>query len=168
MGMQVKDFENKVYKALEKEGFDVLRSGYPDFFVRRNGRYGGVAAVEVKQGSDKVRDNQKEMHKLFNEAGIPVYVIRPENVYGKDNMNIRNPMLKKRFKKVLGLTHYTNIKEKVTSLSSKLKYKEDYTINLIQNMIKEMDEIREEVKSLVSGLEVESIILKENKEDNNE
>jgi Holliday junction resolvase len=168
MGMQVKDFENKVYKALEKEGFDVLRSGYPDFFVRRNGRYGGVAAVEVKQGSDKVRDNQKEMHKLFNEAGIPVYVIRPENVYGKDNMNIRNPMLKKRFKKVIGLTHYTNIKEKVTSLSSKLKYKEDYTINLIQNMIKEMDEIREEVKSLVSGLEVESIILKENKEDNNE
>jgi len=166
--MQVKDFENKVYKALEKEGFDVLRSGYPDFFVRRNGRYGGVAAVEVKQGSDKVRDNQKEMHKLFNEAGIPVYVIRPENVYGKDNMNIRNPMLKKRFKKVIGLTHYTNIKEKVTSLSSKLKYKEDYTINLIQNMIKEMDEIREEVKSLVSGLEVESIILKENKEDNNE
>ena len=168
MGMQVKDFENKVYKALEKEGFDVLRSGYPDFFVRRNGRYGGVAAVEVKQGSDKVRDNQKEMHKLFNEAGIPVYVIRPENVYGKDNMNIRNPMLKKRFKKVIGLTHYTNIKEKVTSLSSKLKYKEDYTINLIQNMIKEMDEIREEVKSLVSGFEVESIILKENKEDNNE
>ena len=168
MGMQVKDFENKVYKALEKEGFDVLRSGYPDFFVRRNGRYGGVAAVEVKQGSDNVRDNQKEMHKLFNEAGIPVYVIRPENVYGKDNMNIRNPMLKKRFKKVIGLTHYTNIKEKVTSLSSKLKYKEDYTINLIQNMIKEMDEIREEVKSLVSGLEVESIILKENKEDNNE
>ena len=168
MGMQVKDFENKVYKALEKEGFDVLRSGYPDFFVRRNGRYGGVAAVEVKQGSDKVRDNQKEMHKLFNEAGIPVYVIRPENVYGKDNMNIRNPMLKKRFKKVIGLTHYTNIKEKVTSLSSKLKYKEEYTINLIQNMIKEMDEIREEVKSLVSGLEVESIILKENKEDNNE
>jgi len=168
MGMQVKDFENKVYKALEREGFDVLRSGYPDFFVRRNGRYGGVAAVEVKQGSDKVRDNQKEMHKLFNEAGIPVYVIRPENVYGKDNMNIRNPMLKKRFKKVIGLTHYTNIKEKVTSLSSKLKYKEDYTINLIQNMIKEMDEIREEVKSLVSGLEVESIILKENKEDNNE
>ena len=168
MGMQVKDFENKVYKALEKEGFDVLRSGYPDFFVRRNGRYGGVAAVEVKQGSDKVRDNQKEMHKLFNEAGIPVYVIRPENVYCKDNMNIRNPMLKKRFKKVIGLTHYTNIKEKVTSLSSKLKYKEDYTINLIQNMIKEMDEIREEVKSLVSGLEVESIILKENKEDNNE
>ena len=168
MGMQVKDFENKVYQALEREGFDVLRSGYPDFFVRRNGRYGGVAAVEVKQGSDKVRDNQKEMHKLFNEAGIPVYVIRPENVYGKDNMNIRNPMLKKRFKKVIGLTHYTNIKEKVTSLSSKLKYKEDYTINLIQNMIKEMDEIREEVKSLVSGLEVESIILKENKEDNNE
>ena len=168
MGMQVKDFENKVYKALEREGFDVLRSGYPDFFVRRNGRYGGVAAVEVKQGSDKVRDNQKEMHKLFNEAGIPVYVIRPENVYGKDNMNIRNPMLKKRFKKVIGLTHYTNIKEKVTSLSSKLKYKEDYTINLIQNMIKEMDEIREEVKSLVSGLEVESIILKENKEDNNQ
>tara|TARA_R100001443_G_scaffold11987_1_gene21489 strand:+ start:671 stop:1171 length:501 start_codon:yes stop_codon:yes gene_type:complete len=166
--MQVKDFENKVYKALEREGFDVLRSGYPDFLVRRNGRYGGVAAVEVKQGSDKVRDNQKEMHKLFNEAGIPVYVIRPENVYGKDNMNIRNPMLKKRFKKVIGLTHYTNIKEKVTSLSSKLKYKEDYTINLIQNMIKEMDEIREEVKSLVSGLEVESIILKENKEDNNE
>ena len=30
--------------------------------------------------------------------------------------------------------------------------------------MKEMDEIREEVKSLVSGLKVESIILKENKE----
>jgi hypothetical protein len=143
MGMQVKDFENKVYQALEREGFDVLRNGYPDFFVRRNGRYRGIAAVEVKQGSDKVRENQKAMHKLFNEAGIPVYVIRPEDVYGKDNTNIRNPMLKRRFKK-------------------------DYTIRLIQNLMKEMDEIREEVKSLVSGLKVESIILKDNKEDNNE
>jgi len=168
MGMQVKDFENKVYKALEREGFDVLRSGYPDFLVRRNGKYGGVAAVEVKQGSDKVRDNQKEMHKLFNEAGIPVYVIRPENVYGKDNMNIRNPMLKRRFKKVIGFTHYSNVKEQVNHLTSKLEDKEDFTIRFIQKLMKEMDEIREEVKSLVSGLKVESIILKENKEDNNE
>jgi uncharacterized protein YaaN involved in tellurite resistance len=168
MGMQVKDFENKVYQALEREGFDVLRNGYPDFFVRRNGRYRGIAAVEVKQGSDKVRENQKAMHKLFNEAGIPVYVIRPEDVYGKDNTNIRNPMLKRRFKKVIGLTHYSNVKEQVNQLTSKLEHKEDYTIRLIQNLMKEMDEIREEVKSLVSGLKVESIILKDNKEDNNE
>ena len=73
-------------------------------------------------------------------------------------------MLKRRFKKVIGLTHYSNVKEQVNQLTSKLEHKEDYTIRLIQNLMKEMDEIREEVKSLVSGLKVESIILKENKE----
>ena len=91
MGKSVKNFEQRVYDHLKSDGFDVLRSGYPDFMVRRNGRYSGVCAVEVKQGSDKVRPNQKIMHDMFKDAGIPVYVIKPEDLYGEDNTNIRNP-----------------------------------------------------------------------------
>jgi len=37
MKQSVNNFEQKVYDHLKSEGFDVLRSGYPDFMVQRNG-----------------------------------------------------------------------------------------------------------------------------------
>ena len=110
MGKFVKNFEQEVYRLLKDDGFDVLKNGYPDFMVRRNGRYSGVAAIEVKQGNDKVRPNQKEMHDLFKDAGIPVYVIRPEDIYEKRNS------LKFRFKKIIGFTHYKDMINRINNL----------------------------------------------------
>ena len=161
MGQSVNNFEQKVYDHLKREGFDVLRSGYPDFMVQRNGRYSGICAVEVKQGADKVRLNQEIMHNMFKDAGIPVYVIRPEDLYGEDNANIRNPKPKFRFKKIVGVTHYNDMIEKVNRLAGQCKTKENYLVRLIENAMKDMSKLREEIDSLVNSIKAESIILKE-------
>ena len=161
MGKSVKNFEQKVYDHLKRDGFDVLKSGYPDFMVQRNGRYSGVCAIEVKQGTDKVRPNQKMMHDMFKDAGIPVYVIRPEDLYGKDNKNIRTPKPKFRFKKIVGVTHYNDMIQRVSYLESQCKTEESYMVQLIRDAMKRMAELREEVDALMSSMEVESIILKE-------
>ena len=161
MGQNVNNFEQKVYDHLKSEGFDVLRSGYPDFMVQRNGRYSGVCAIEVKQGSDKVRPNQEIMHNMFKDAGIPVYVIRPEDLYEKDNTNIRNPKPKFRIKKIVGVTHYNDMIERVNRLVSQCKTKENYLVRLIEDAMKDMSKLREEIDSLANSIKVESIILKE-------
>ena len=160
MKQSVNNFEQKVYDHLKSEGFDVLRSGYPDFMVQRNGRYSGVCAIEVKQGTDKVRPNQEIMHNMFKDAGIPVYVIRPEDLYGEDNTNIRNPKPKFRFKKIVGVTHYTDMIERVNGLVSQCETKENYLVRLIENAMKEMSKLKEEINSLTNSIKVESIILK--------
>ena len=161
MGKSVKNFEQMVYDHLKSDGFDVLRSGYPDFMVRRNGRYSGVCAVEVKQGSDKVRPNQKTMHDMFKDAGIPVYVVRPEDIYGEDNTNIRNPKPKFRFKKIVTATHYNNMADRVNRAIDLCKTKENYMVQLIRDAMNDMAELREEVDSLKNSMQVESVILKE-------
>ena len=161
MGKSVKNFEQRVYDHLKSDGFDVLRSGYPDFMVRRNGRYSGVCAVEVKQGSDKVRPNQKIMHDMFKDAGLPVYVVRPEDIYGEDNKNIRTPKPKFRFKKIIGVTHYNDMIQRVSRLESQCKAKENYMVQLIRDVMNDMSELREEVDALKNSMQVESVILKE-------
>ena len=161
MGQSVNNFEQRVYDHLKSEGFDVLRSGYPDFMVQRNGRYSGVCAIEVKQGTDKVRPNQEIMHDMFKDAGIPVYVIRPEDLYGEDNTNIRNPKPKFRFKKIVGVTHYNDMIERVNRLVGQCKTKENYLVRLIEDAMKDMSKLREEIDSLANSIKVESIILKE-------
>ena len=157
---QVRNFEQIVYDQLKDDGFDVLRSGYPDFMVRRNGRYSGVCGIEVKQGSDKVRPNQKEMHDMLKDAGIPIYVIRPEDLYGDNNTNIRNPKPKLRFKKIVTATHYKDLAERVNNVVHHCKTKEDHMVRLISDAMKRMTELREEVDALMSSMEVESVILK--------
>ena len=47
------NFEKKVKLYLEGLGYEVLRNGYPDFMIRRLGKYEGLACVEVKNINDK-------------------------------------------------------------------------------------------------------------------
>ena len=158
---RVKNFEQRVYEHLVADGFDVLRSGYPDFMVRRNGRYTGIAAIEVKQGSDKVRHNQKLMHDMFKEAGIPVYVIRPEDIYEKSKKGYTLKTPKLRFKKIIGATHYNNMVERINSVALMAKNKEDFLIKNIRNATVAMDKLRCEIDILINSIHVESVILKE-------
>ena len=165
MAQHITDFENNVYQYLKNEGYDVLRNGYPDFLVQRKGRYSGVCAIEVKQGNDKVRPNQTVMHNMFKDAGIPVYVIRPEDLYGADNKNIRNPKPKYRFKKIVAVTHYNDMIQRINQLESQCQIKESVLIKLIQNAVKQMSALREEIDSLTNSIKVESVILKQSIKD---
>ena len=45
-------FEKKVKLYLETLGYEVLRNGYPDFMIRRLGRYNGLGCVEVKNRNE--------------------------------------------------------------------------------------------------------------------
>ena len=147
----VKNFEEKVRNILEAQGHIVYSSGYPDFMVQRNGRYSGVAAVEVKQGTDKVRPNQEEMHKIFKQAGIPVYVIRPESL--EENRKLR-------FKKIINITHYKDMMKRLSRIHSALEPRETYLLGRIEECVREMSALRDEVRSIKKDLEIDGIILK--------
>jgi len=69
--------ESIVKEIIENKGCTVYKTGFPDFLVKH--KSGAICFVEVKQGSDKVRDNQKEVHDVLKEAKIPVYVWKYPN-----------------------------------------------------------------------------------------
>lgn len=52
----------------------VLRNGWPDFLVQRDGK---TIAVEVKRGADDLSDTQIRMFDALGLVGIPVYVWNP-------------------------------------------------------------------------------------------
>ena len=159
----VKNFEEKVRNILEAQGHIVYSSGYPDFMVQRNGRYSGVAAVEVKQGTDKVRPNQEVMHKLFKQAGIPVYVIRPESlndISGNLSGTISEENRKLRFRKMINITHYKDMMKRISRIHSALEPRETFLLGIIERCVKEMCELRGEVEAMKEDLEIEGVILK--------
>ena len=67
------DSEKDFVKTAEKEGYDVLRNGWPDF-VLMNGDM--IIAVEVKHGFDKLNLAQQKMQDLFTRLNIPYFVVR--------------------------------------------------------------------------------------------
>ena len=149
------NFEIKVKQLFERNGFTVLQTGWPDFLIKRNGRYEGIAAVEAKQGSDKVRPNQKEMHNMLKEAGIPVYVVRPETLKAAE---------KQRFKKIVSITDYASMIKKIEQLESTLKFAESSYYRWLEDEVntrmKTVKMARLEIEELKEGISVESVILK--------
>jgi hypothetical protein len=59
-----------------KQGSKVLRNGWPDFLVERDGE---VFAVEVKQGPDDLSDAQVRMFAALERVGLKVYVWAPKH-----------------------------------------------------------------------------------------
>lgn len=77
--------EKAIREMLEKAGFIVLREGWPDFCVFQETADGlAMFLVEVKTGIDKLNPSQKLMHKILMRVGIPVYVLRPEELWKFD------------------------------------------------------------------------------------
>src|SRR5438094_498260 len=74
--------ETKISDALAKRGWPVIRRGWPDFLIYREGQAGQyrVAAVEVKSDSDHLSEQQEEMHRVLRAVGLPVHVLRPDFV----------------------------------------------------------------------------------------
>lgn len=74
-------YEKTIREDLEKQGYTVLSSGWPDFLAYRMSSSGKpeIRLVEVKAHSDHLRDNQKELHSVFSAYGLPVQVVWEEN-----------------------------------------------------------------------------------------
>ena len=67
-------FEKWSASFFKRAGFEVLESGWPDLLVVTP--QGRICAIEVKQGYDTVKPNQRRVHELLRQAGISTIVLR--------------------------------------------------------------------------------------------
>jgi len=63
---------------LERQGYKVLTSGWPDLLAIKTDPDGSIHTVawEIKSAQDPVRPHQKEMHDALRDAGLTVSVLR--------------------------------------------------------------------------------------------
>lgn len=74
-------FEKKVAEHLAKQGYEVLRNGWPDFLCIKRGPFKVSAfCVEVKTQKDKLSEAQVKIHKILKAMGVPVYVMRERDL----------------------------------------------------------------------------------------
>lgn len=64
--------EQYIADLLERNGFDYVHSGWPDFIAVKDGK---VQVIEVKTGQDEVRPNQAKCHAMLEQAGLLVNVL---------------------------------------------------------------------------------------------
>jgi hypothetical protein len=68
--------EQAAHDCLRADGWTVLRNGWPDFlcFRRSSANHPEIIAVEVKHHTDRLQPEQKAIHRLLMEAGLPIYL----------------------------------------------------------------------------------------------
>lgn len=76
--------ENWVKEQCELKGFEVFRSGWPDFLLFHTKTKTAIF-LEVKSNKDSVRLEQKRMHKILKQIGLTVKVVR----VGKEGKSIK-------------------------------------------------------------------------------
>jgi VRR-NUC domain len=79
-------FEKSVSEQYQKEGWNVLSNGWPDFLLwkREEGKV-CLKFVEVKSENDSIRENQREVLNLLCEAGMVVRTAHAGYGYGDNH-----------------------------------------------------------------------------------
>ncbi len=73
--------EKTFFLKARSNRWGVLRKGWPDFLLYKNGR---IAFVEVKKESDKeLADHQRLMLSILTEHGLPCWVWTPKAGFKK-------------------------------------------------------------------------------------
>lgn len=91
-------YEKKVADKLRREGFTVMRNGWPDFTAFKRDSKGKITDlffVEVKGCGDKLRQEQTDLHAVLRSIGLPVFVDIEENQRTYWNRKQREYRLKK-------------------------------------------------------------------------
>ena len=144
-------FEKKVKLYLEGLGYEVLRNGYPDFMIRRLGRYEGLACVEVKNVNDKLRPEQVKMIDALKKAGLPTYIIRPQDFEKGGNSHKTTPTGKQkdigRCKKVISAKDYNRLAQEISNLKNHLNSRSEYWFDRV------LSEIDSELASVFDALD---------------
>tara|TARA_R100000808_G_scaffold22734_1_gene49661 strand:+ start:420 stop:959 length:540 start_codon:yes stop_codon:yes gene_type:complete len=154
------EFEKKIKLYLEGLGYEVLRNGYPDFMIKRIGRYEGLACVEVKNKKDKLRPEQEKMIKAFKEAGLPTYILRPQDFENPQNSHALTPTGRKkrigRCKKVISVNDYNKLYKEVLNLKNRLESRSEWWFN---ELLRKIDEELAEIFNVFDKIkEVEELI----------
>jgi hypothetical protein len=135
------DTEKLIKQMLEQRGFRVLRNGWPDFlcikdtlgsvknYLDWNGqttaraeKIKGICAVEVKNGNDKLSDEQKAVHQALAAVRLPVYVVRPNDK--ADNLKVRRFLTYAEIKNLA--SHAEEAKQKLLQLRKDAEKLEQY------------------------------------------
>ena len=157
-------FERKVKVYLEGLGFEVLRNGYPDFMVRKKGPkwkgHTGLACVEVKSRSDKLRTEQAKMIDAFKELGLPTYILRPQDFERGENSHKQTPTGKEkkigRCKRVISASDYKRLSSEVAHLKQGVESRSKWWLDTV---LKEIDNELQHYLKLVDKIsEVEEFI----------
>jgi len=137
------EFEERVNDWLARqEDLVVLRKGWPDFLcyneTYRHGSYDGVYrgkifAVEAKTGADKVSPHQKQMHRILIKAGIPVHVVRPDN------------LTKGRYPRAKMFFHEAHLRHSVDKIESLQRQ--------VQDLERRLENVHEELKHFTFAFE---------------
>lgn len=135
------DFEQRVQKFLQGQGYKVLRNGWPDFLAVYE-RDGSVIAIEAKQGNDTLSDEQLKIHQQLISSGLPVFVVRPENLKSLPTQLKQMPNLKALYQEL------SSLQKDVEAQLIKISMYRD-TINLfLSTIFKEADIDEQEVGTI--------------------
>lgn len=61
----------------KKQGYIVHKNGFPDRVIEKDGEY---KFIEIKNRDEKLRENQKIMHKILEKCGLTVMVVKPDHL----------------------------------------------------------------------------------------
>jgi hypothetical protein len=133
--------EQKIAKALQDRGFEVLRNGWPDFLVMSKEWDRGFC-MEYKHHGDKVRPEQKRMHLALARFGIPTLIGTPDFA----------EILKKRGKAIVLPEDYKSLKERMHAMKEEVKHLTE-RLNYCQESISAMpvlfEPISEQIQEMV-------------------
>lgn len=71
-------FENRVEQFYKRQGWQVVRAGWPDFLVYKEGLL--PFCIEAKGPKDWVRPHQAKIHELLLKIGLPTLIVTPDNL----------------------------------------------------------------------------------------
>jgi len=113
----------------KKDGYKILRNGWPDFLLIKDSK---ISFVEVKGSSDKLRKPQIKMLKVLNHYGLSCYIWNPEGglinfkdyplIVKKTKLKVRKKKLKLLDKKELIELRIKMLKKGITFSSMAQEY----------------------------------------------
>ena len=92
----MKKTENIIRKEYEAKGYTVLRNGWPDFLVMKEGKAFGVEVKSYgESGGCALGEGQAEMHAALLEIGLPVIIrwVKGTTEYLRESVAVREARL---------------------------------------------------------------------------
>lgn len=125
------DFEKRCHDTLRRQGFEVLRNGWPDFLVLTPDWKRGFA-LELKRRHDSLRPEQERMHSALARFGVLTHVVRDD------------------FQKVLGAAgHKLLFPTDVGKLSDSLRKQ----LNEVARMREQVEQMTQRIEGEIAGVQ---------------
>lgn len=128
--------EEKFKIEAEARGYEVFKSGYPDFVIVKDGM---VLGVEVKKEDGYLMSSQKAMALVFANAGIPFFISRDGGWID--------------YNKPVRLGKSWDYQKEILMLEEALKIKNNYIDDLFHKLESDIKEMRDLVFLLLKFME---------------